>query len=516
MIKAYSYLRFSTPDQMRGDSFRRQTELAQEYALKHKLELDDQLTFHDLGVSAFRGKNSETGRLAEFLEAVRKGAVPAGSTLLVESLDRISRQSARKAVRVLEDLCELGITVVTMSDGKAYDEKTLDDDPMSLMMALLIFVRSNEESAMKSRRLKARWERKRETASDVVMTSRCPGWLSLTADRRWVVDKAKARVVRRIFKLAADGHGQHHIAEVLNSSNVPTFGDGGRRPGVHWHRSYVARLLANPAVVGILVPHIVEYVDRKKTRVPQEPVKGYYPAIIERKLFEAVKALSMGKRSPRRGRHAHTEVRNVVGGLAKCPACGGTMTRVTKGSKARAGRPILVCAKAKVRAGCTYRSVRLEDVEQCLIDNAGHMLAHVPAPADGADLQDNIQHVEHNIEATRQDITALINLLSTEPSPALRQRLRERETALEEWVERERRLWERVSATHGPLLEARLDALLNALEAAEFSAAKANLAMRQVFTSVVVNYQTGYLELEWLHGGQSAYIFSSPFQEPDD
>lgn len=32
--KAYSYLRFSTPDQMRGDSFRRQTELAREYAIR--------------------------------------------------------------------------------------------------------------------------------------------------------------------------------------------------------------------------------------------------------------------------------------------------------------------------------------------------------------------------------------------------------------------------------------------------------------------------------------------------
>ncbi len=30
--KAYSYLRYSTPEQMRGDSFRRQTALADAYA----------------------------------------------------------------------------------------------------------------------------------------------------------------------------------------------------------------------------------------------------------------------------------------------------------------------------------------------------------------------------------------------------------------------------------------------------------------------------------------------------
>src|SRR5262245_52339556 len=33
-IKAYSYLRFSTPDQMKGDSLRRQTELARRYAVQ--------------------------------------------------------------------------------------------------------------------------------------------------------------------------------------------------------------------------------------------------------------------------------------------------------------------------------------------------------------------------------------------------------------------------------------------------------------------------------------------------
>jgi len=42
--KAYSYLRFSTPEQMKGDSFRRQTSMATAYAATHGLDLDLQLT----------------------------------------------------------------------------------------------------------------------------------------------------------------------------------------------------------------------------------------------------------------------------------------------------------------------------------------------------------------------------------------------------------------------------------------------------------------------------------------
>jgi DNA invertase Pin-like site-specific DNA recombinase len=97
MAKAYSYLRFSTPDQQQGDSFRRHTKLAKVYATQHGLELDDQLTFQDLGISAFRSQNAKTRALRSFLEAVESGAIEPGSYLLVESLDRISRDSMIEA-----------------------------------------------------------------------------------------------------------------------------------------------------------------------------------------------------------------------------------------------------------------------------------------------------------------------------------------------------------------------------------------------------------------------------------
>ncbi|MEC8482220.1 MAG: recombinase family protein, partial [Pseudomonadota bacterium] len=97
--KAYSYLRFSTPEQMKGDSFRRQTALAQSYASKNNLILDNELTFEDLGVSAYQGRNKAKGNLGLFLEAVQTGLIERDSVLLVESLDRISRETARIAAR---------------------------------------------------------------------------------------------------------------------------------------------------------------------------------------------------------------------------------------------------------------------------------------------------------------------------------------------------------------------------------------------------------------------------------
>jgi DNA invertase Pin-like site-specific DNA recombinase len=107
--------------------------------------------------------------------------VKQGSYLLVESLDRISRQTARKALRTLEDIVESGVTLVTLTDGKAYTADSLDQDQMSLMWALMVSIRAHEESSMKGRRMRAAWEGKRAKAvsEGKPITATCPGWLAL-------------------------------------------------------------------------------------------------------------------------------------------------------------------------------------------------------------------------------------------------------------------------------------------------------------------------------------------------
>ena len=52
--KAYSYSRFSTPEQAQGDSATRQALAAHRWAEQHGVELDTDLRFRDEGVSAFR------------------------------------------------------------------------------------------------------------------------------------------------------------------------------------------------------------------------------------------------------------------------------------------------------------------------------------------------------------------------------------------------------------------------------------------------------------------------------
>ena len=133
--KVYSYTRFSTPGQAKGDSLRRQTKAAEDWAKTRGMALDTELTFHDAGLSAWTGEN-EAGALGLFRQAVKEGIVPPGSVLAVESFDRLSRQGIRKTQRLVEDIVELGVSIVTLTDGKLHDDAALDDPLASIMLIL--------------------------------------------------------------------------------------------------------------------------------------------------------------------------------------------------------------------------------------------------------------------------------------------------------------------------------------------------------------------------------------------
>src|SRR5262245_11384720 len=112
---AYSYVRFSSPEQAKGDSLRRQTEAAAEWCKRSKVRLDTTTTFRDLGKSAFLGDhrtNPDRHALARFLKMVEDGKVPRGSYLLIENLDRLSREHVLPALSLLLNLIQDGIRVV--------------------------------------------------------------------------------------------------------------------------------------------------------------------------------------------------------------------------------------------------------------------------------------------------------------------------------------------------------------------------------------------------------------------
>jgi DNA invertase Pin-like site-specific DNA recombinase len=521
--KAYSYLRFSTPEQARGDSFRRQRELAVRYAAAENLDLID-ASYEDLGISAFRGSNARGGALAAFLRAIDDRVVRPGSFLLVESLDRVSRQDAWDALPLFQQIVNAGVTIVTLQDGRTYSRASLKANPYLIFESLLVMVRANEESATKSRRGKAAWEAKRAQASAGPMTARVPAWLRVTSERpkTFEVIEARADVVRRIFELALSGKGQHAIAALLDSEGAPTFGDS-----QGWHRSYVKKILGNAAVIGDFTPHVIDYSSGKRVRRPLETISGYFPPVVDRAQFERVQSLYADNTTP----HAHGELRNLSGGLLRCPHCASTMTRVAKGPKG--GKPRLVCTNAK-RGRTKCPSVTQEIVEQAIVSNSAALLSNVPTAA--GDLAAELAFLKNQIgalDAAIERLSAAVEHGDYRPEPAvltgldalrnevrlqdksprlphLLLRLREYEKKRAEAESKLRKIEEKLATVSGPSLGRRLKELSSALVAKPLDYGKSNALLRELFSVISFDRQFNQITFNWRHGGQSCFVLGDP------
>lgn len=500
--KAYSYLRFSTMEQGGGDSYRRQTEAAQRWATVNGMVLDETLRMEDRGVSAFRGKNARTGALGAFLRAIEDGEVPEGSYLLVENLDRVSRADPWKAFPQFQLICNGGVTIVTLQDGQTYSRKSMEAEPWRIMASLMVMIRANEESATKGRRVAAAWDHKRAIAADKPMTGVAPAWLSLDrAAGCFRVNDDRAAVVQRIFTMTADGVGLERIAATFNAEGVACFGSA-----EHWHRSYIAKIVENPAVMGTMTPHKLDHTGGKKVRVPLEPIPNYFPAVVDDATWQAVQAQRLGVRSPRSGSKP-APLTNILAGLARCPECAGTMTRVTKGGTGRAGKPYLVCRKAKAGAGCIYRAVPVAAVEQAILDRFDVIAAVPPA---GDDPQGHLLGaVRKELEAVNEAIANLTAAIAAQPLASLVSKLAALEvdrTGVEGRLEAAAKL----AVVADPIIRSRRVADLQAALAAEpLDRPRANALLLQCFDSVTIQYEIEWLVFAWKQGGSVSTI---PFE----
>ena len=207
--------------QLKGDSLRRQLEASASYAAANGLDLVDESRLEDIGISAFKGANVAEGALGRFLDAAKTGKIPAGSFLLVESLDRLSRQEVRKSLTIFLSIVDAGVNIVTLADNRVYTaQKT---ELVDLLTSLVIMSRAHEESQTKSLRVGAAWANKRAKAKTKPLTALCPAWLKLSADgTSYEIIEDRATIVRRIFEEAAGGIGSYSITRRLNEQNVTT------------------------------------------------------------------------------------------------------------------------------------------------------------------------------------------------------------------------------------------------------------------------------------------------------
>lgn len=306
---AYAYARHSTKEQGHGDSRRRQQAKAEAWAAKNRYAL---VHIYDDGRSAYSGSNRTIGQFGAFLAALRAGELGRSPVILVENLDRVSREELEVAQGLFLEIINAGATVVTLHNEKSYKR------PLSLtdiILALIEMEAAHNYSARLSERVKAAYEERKKSGAIVHTKTSSPRWLTLNQDRTgWVVNEERAKLVRWIYVKAASGRGAESIARELNDKAIAPWSRSNA-----WLGSTVDDLLKNPATLG-------EFQGRK----------GYFPAVVSPELWQAVNDRVV-RAARGRGRGQIREL-NLVRGLCTSAVDGTPMILRQSGSKDPSGR----------------------------------------------------------------------------------------------------------------------------------------------------------------------------------
>jgi len=313
--RAYSYIRFSSAEQEKGDSVRRQAELRDKILAQHPEWVLDERPIRDFGLSGWEGKNITEGALGLFIVACEEGKIPPGSILIIEQWDRLSRLPAVEAMELFSRITRRRIDICTAADGKIHNRESMKDIG-NLLESIIKMQLANEESTKKSVRVKDAWADKRATGK--VMTTQCPGWLRWNGQTFELIPE-RAKVVREIFELTLQGKGRLAVCNALNRRKEPTWG-GGNVGG--WWSCYISKILHNLAAIGRFQPcRTVKNARGKTVRVPDgEPREDYFPRAINDALWQRVQeriagAKKCGGAMAGAGRPGTFPVRNVFSGI---------------------------------------------------------------------------------------------------------------------------------------------------------------------------------------------------------
>lgn len=271
MKQVYSYIRWSSSQQSKGSSYKRQLDYAREFAERFGYVLNETSFMIDEGLSAFHQVHKTKGALGIFLAAIEEGKIPKGSILVVESLDRLSRAQIDQALTQFFAIIRGGVDIHTAMDGRTYTIESLSNIA-DMVVSLVIMSRAHEESATKSKRAK-KFIQSRIDKNEII-PSRYPYWIRHNKE----TDKLElipdhVEIIKKILELYSNGYGVSKVTRWLNDNNIKPFS------GKTWYMMYIMTVINNVALIG-----------RKIINLDGEEhiIDNYYPRVIEDSEFYAL------------------------------------------------------------------------------------------------------------------------------------------------------------------------------------------------------------------------------------
>ena len=488
---AYSYTRFSSLGQKDGSSEEGQQKNIEEYAARNGMTLVECIV--DRARSASKGHHRSKGNLKRFEEAVSAGLIKSGSHLLIDKLDRLTRQQPITVAQpLIVKILQAGITIHTVMHGTVLRPESVEDQ--GAMHALLAELFSGylytRDLGIRIRRGKAKNEAKAREEGKAV-TSLAPYWLKAIPGSKVEAHPDRAAICKRIIKrLEADGD--------------QPFGKS-----AHWNHMYVLDILRNRAVLGEYTPKLTNPATGESEA--QETILDFYPRVIDQLTWDDVQARIAARNridtETRRqntitGGRVGTEVKNLFTHLIECDGYKMSFHQVNDGD-----RPYLVSRYWK---GHKSRRIRydlfetaflsyLQDLDWKAISGEGDTKELTSARA-------NLAEIASEIDRSRQQISKWEEIVNNPEAPvdviiSMEKRLNAAKPRQDELAEAKERIAAEIEA-----LRAKAGVIVNPEALLEAIQGRDNLEVRarcrQEILKRVSKIEVSFCEAGDMHGSR--------------
>ena len=241
-----------------------------------------------------------------------------------------------------------------------------------------------------------------------------------------VVDPVAAEVVKKIFKMYADGYGYHRICEYLNNNNIPPRSVYKKQKGskfvcsncdletVRWNPDTIAQMLKNEVYIGNLVQgkttH-VSYKNHKKKKVAEKDwvrCENAHEAIIDMDTWNKVQSIL--------GTHYRVKKNGQINYFTRkvyCSCCGKAFMRneFKVKSEKTGRRSYMQCKGNKKFHICdNNKSIRTDKLEEILLNEINDLLNNYYDKNNLKELYKNGYEQDNNIESIKALIKEKENL----------------------------------------------------------------------------------------------------------
>ena len=304
---AVTYCRVSTQEQMQKDALAVQVEEAENVVKENGWILVDRYIEMESGTT--KHGRSEYMRLLSDMRKPDKFDI-----IVIKSLDRLNR-SAKNWYLFVDELVSNDKLLYVYMDRDFY--KT-DDNLIAGIKAIL----AEQYSRDLSRKINNAHQYRQKNGTTALLNNNTYGYRK-NPDKSVSIQPEEAEMIRRIFRLAAQGCGSRTISRTLYQDGIRN------RNGNQLTESSIRRIIKNPLFKGVVVMN-KRHFDFEKKREIMNPEsewichRGLVPAIVEENLWEKANKMLQLSAAQVKGKSRHKNHREFCdfSGKLVCGRCG--------------------------------------------------------------------------------------------------------------------------------------------------------------------------------------------------